>query len=213
MEKQIYNSVYPYNKNKKRKAPTYILYSKYSRIDTILLNCLDYYTQNKDNSFNKLLNILNPNENKNKNKIDKKRKLSLRLFDYFATIYAKKYNISIGKDFYNVSSEYKSQLCLYNKNFFDPFCRIQKKGNVEIVEIDIDIDPEKGEYFSSTDLALGLTTKSVALIHLHFENPKEKYKKQTIKTSLGQLNFFKWIISNNLYEYVLENIETITLSL
>ena len=196
--------------SRKRKVQKYVMYSKYSRIDTILINCLSYYAQNKK-SFLKLTNVLDPLQKKTNKK--ESRKLSLRSFDYFVTIYSKINNISIGEDFFNVSSEYKSQLLLYNKNFFDPFCRIKKKEIYKKIEIDIEIDTEIGDFCVlnneeiSSDLALGLNSKSIVVVYIQTQ------RNNIIKTSLGQLNFFKWVIENGIYDYVYKNVDKITKNL
>ena len=63
-----------------------------------------------------------------------KTKLSLRVLDWFVTNYAKKYDISykIKKNsklvLFNVYHDYKNKLKSYNKRFFDPFCRKNKKN-------------------------------------------------------------------------------------
>ena len=59
-----------------------------------------------------------------------KDKLSLRVLDWFVTNYSKKYNIiySINNIKINIYNNYKNKLKSYNKRFFDPFCRKNKKN-------------------------------------------------------------------------------------
>ena len=55
--------------------------------------------------------------------------ISLRVLDYFVTNYAKNNNIVLNKTTnYNIYQDYKNKLKSYNKRFFDPFCRINKKN-------------------------------------------------------------------------------------
>ena len=56
--------------------------------------------------------------------------ISLRVLDYFVTNYSKYNDVKIKKKNninYNVYQDYKNKLKSYNKRFFDPFCRINKK--------------------------------------------------------------------------------------
>lgn len=58
--------------------------------------------------------------------LDKKSKISLRLVDWFATNYSKKYNVSYmtrNNKHVIVYLAYKSHLKAYTKRMFDPFCR------------------------------------------------------------------------------------------
>lgn len=58
--------------------------------------------------------------------LDKTSPISLRLIDWFVTNYSKKYKIAItNKDhkFFNVYSNYRSQLKAFKKTQFDPFRR------------------------------------------------------------------------------------------
>jgi len=100
-------------------------------------------------------------------------KISLRIVDWFATNYAKKYytlfNIEDSngnKRRFKVYVDYKLKLKAYSKRRFDPFCRWDR----------ISI-PYKGETF--------------------------------IETTIGQLNFFKWTLENNVIKYIEENYESI----
>lgn len=140
--------------------------------DLLLTSLRKYYS--KDSNFTQLENIL-----KNEAKI------SLRIIDWFATNYSKKYNIIYEicadkkKKFYLKNDEkcdnvlkqfivymnYKSQLKAYSKKQFDPFCRRER------IEFQV--------------------------------------KKRKIITTIGQLNFFKWAIENQIIEYINDNLENI----
>lgn len=137
--------------------------------DVLLYSLKNYYS--KDDNLTRLLNI-----------IKYKKSVSLRVIDWFATNYSKKYNtiFMIYADEYgkrtlnestdivsqfNVYNSYKSQLKAYSKKRFDPFCRRER--------IDIEINN----------------------VHLN--------------TTIGQLNFFRWVLNNHIIDYIQGNIEQI----
>ena len=134
--------------------------------DVLLYSLQTYYT--KGDNLTALLNI-----------IKYKKSISLRIIDWFATNYSKKYNTSfmIYRDDnghktlqesttvlsqFNVYNSYKSQLKAYSKKRFDPFCRRER----------LDV----------------------------------KISDQLLNTTIGQLNFFRWIINHNIVEYIEDNI-------
>jgi hypothetical protein len=103
------------------------------------------------------------NIQKVKNILNGDSKLSLRLIDWFATNYAKKYNVAymINQNYVIVYLSYKNHLKAYSKKMFDPFCRCKR------------------------------------IIFQGFE------------TTIGQLNFFEWIISDGILDYIENNYEKI----
>ena len=96
-------------------------------------------------------------------------KISLRIVDWFATNYAKKYYTLFTIDGirrFKVYYDYKLKLKAYSKKRFDPFCR--------------------------------------------WDRISIPYKNDTcIETTIGQLNFFKWAIENQVINYIEENYDTI----
>ena len=96
-------------------------------------------------------------------------KISLRIVDWFATNYAKKYYTLFtidGVRRFKVYYDYKLKLKAYSKKRFDPFCR--------------------------------------------WDRISIPYKNDTcIETTIGQLNFFKWAIENQVINYIEENYDTI----
>ena len=143
--------------------------------NNILLNQLKNFYQ-IDKNINTLFRILNHN---NIHKNNKENKISLRLIDWFVTNYCKKNKIIIEKkeknktNHINIYNSYKSNLKAFSKQLFDPFRR-------------------KNELF------LNYTSTS----KVTFTEDKFLYKNNHIKTTIGQLNFFKWIINNDIYEYI-----------
>ena len=133
--------------------------------NNLLYNSLKNYYDN-DNHYDNLINIII------------KKKLSLRIIDWFVSNYSKKYgslyiiykdpdgNLTLNETEeiykqFNVHHSYKSQLKSFSKKYFDPFCRRNR----------IIID----------------------------------HKGTKLKTTLGQLNFFKWSTNNLIIEYIFNN--------
>jgi hypothetical protein len=113
-------------------------------------------------------------------------RLSLRSLDWFVTNYSKKYNtnFTILKNGETISyfpfKNYKSQLKAYSKKFCDPFCRRERViFDYNLMEI-IDFKPD------------------IKLNH-----------KDYIITTIGQLNFFRFAIQDNIINYSIEHIEEI----
>ena len=110
--------------------------------------------------------------------------ISLRLLDWLVTNYAKKRSISYllheNKNF-NIWLDYKRQLKAYSKKQFDPFCRRQR----------VFYNTEAGE-------ATFVTADSPTIDH-----------SKGFVTTVGQLNFFKWAISNKIIEYAFDNLAII----
>jgi hypothetical protein len=128
--------------------------------DLLLNNLMDFY-KNEEN-LKCMLKI-----------ITGESKISLRIVDWFATNYAKKYYTlyNIEDEFGNIKRfkvyvDYKLKLKAYSKKRFDPFCRWDR----------ISI-PYKGDTY--------------------------------IETTIGQLNFFKWTLENNVIKYIEDNYESI----
>ena len=113
-------------------------------------------------------------------------RLSLRSLDWFVTNFSKKYNTNfiIEKNGNVVSyfpfKSYKSQLKAYSKKFCDPFCRRDRVVFDYLNKVIIDFRP---------DLKLG--------------------HKEYIVTTIGQLNFFRFAIQDNIIKYAIDNIEEI----
>lgn len=130
---------------------------------------IDSYFVNVCNTNNivKMISIINGNKSKQDNKF----MISLRILDWFATKYSKKYiMLNDSDDTFDVRISYKAQLKSYKKRYFDPFRR-----NGKFVYT---INKDNQQY--------------------------------TILTTLGQLNFFKWVFTKNILMYVEHNLYQIT---
>lgn len=129
----------------------------------LMTNLLKYYEI--DNNMDYMLRIINGES-----------RISLRIIDWFATNYAKKYYTvyTIGDNEggsggsgvacrrFKVYVDYKLKLKAYSKKRFDPFCRWDR----------ITVPYKDGKY---------------------------------IQTTIGQLNFFKWALENNVIRYIEDN--------
>ena len=131
--------------------------SNYTTQNELLLNNLMNFYKNENNLV-RMLKI-----------ITGESKISLRIVDWFATNYAKKYytlytindsNEQIRR--FKVYFDYKLKLKAYSKKRFDPFCRWDR----------ISV-PYKGD--------------------------------KDIETTIGQLNFFKWALENEVVDYIEQN--------
>ena len=96
--------------------------SKLLSKESLLLQSLYTYYQEDDN-IDRMIPIVTGNA-----------KVSLRVLDWFVTNYSKKFDIIFpikkNRDIikFNVYQDYKNKLKSYNKRFFDPFCRKNKKN-------------------------------------------------------------------------------------
>lgn len=98
---------------------TNIFKMSYSTQNSLLLNNLLQFYDESTNNLDKMLSIINGESN-----------ISLRIVDWFATNYAKKYytvyDIEISDNStirFKVYNDYKLKLKAYSKKRFDPFCR------------------------------------------------------------------------------------------
>ena len=114
--------------------------------------------------------------------INQQTRLSLRSLDWFVTNYCKKNNINylLNGESYFPFKRYKSQLKAYSKKFCDPFCRRER----------IIFDYRNHSIYDfKSNLKLG--------------------HKEYIVTTIGQLNFFKFAIQDNIINYAITNIQDI----
>jgi hypothetical protein len=121
--------------------------------DLLLNKLMEFYE--KENNLDTMLSIINGES-----------KISLRIVDWFATNYAKKYytlyTLSDSNKRFKVYMDYKLKLKAYSKKRFDPFCRWER----------INIPYKNGTF---------------------------------IQTTIGQLNFFKWALENEVIQYINDN--------
>lgn len=136
--------------------------SSYTTQNNLLLNNLMEFYKTGDN-MERMLKI-----------ITGESKISLRIVDWFATNYAKKYYTLYTIDEtennverrFKVYVDYKLKLKAYSKKRFDPFCRWDR----------ISIPYKENSY---------------------------------IETTIGQLNFFKWALENEVVDFIDKNYDVI----
>jgi hypothetical protein len=125
--------------------------------DLLLHNLLKFYEEG--DHMEQMLSIINGES-----------QISLRIIDWFATNYAKKYytvyTIASSERRFKVYVDYKLKLKAYSKKRFDPFCRWDR----------ISVPYRNGQF---------------------------------VQTTLGQLNFFKWALENDVINYIRDNYCTI----
>ena len=83
--------------------------------DLLLHKLLEFYTEN--NNMKKMISIITGDS-----------RISLRIVDWFATNYAKKYYTvyDVNNKRFKVYNDYKLNLKAYSKKRFDPFCRWER---------------------------------------------------------------------------------------
>lgn len=113
--------------------------------------------------------------------IHQRTTVSLRILDWFVTNYAKKYNLIYNNC--NIYLSYKNQLKAYSKKQFDPFCR-------------------RTRIFYNTQTGEGVSMDAADMETYNIRD-------DGIVTTVGQLNFFRWAISNGIIEYAFNNVEHI----
>lgn len=114
--------------------------------------------------------------------LSNQKKISLRLIDWFTTNYSKKYNI------------------IY-------ITYIDDKGNKTLKYYD-DICNQFNVY-NSYKSHLKAYSKKKFDPFCRRERLEFKCKGESINTTIGQLNFFKWIINNKIMDYIEMNIDDI----
>ena len=113
-------------------------------------------------------------------------RLSLRSLDWFVTNYSKKYNTNyiLVRNGNSISyfpfKSYKSQLKAYSKKYCDPFCRRER----------VIFDYQSNEI-------------------INFKQTIKMSHKNYIITTIGQLNFFRFAIQDNIISYAMEHINEI----
>ena len=84
--------------------------------DLLLTNLLEFYNTDNNNNMDRMLQVINGES-----------RISLRIIDWFATNYAKKYytvyQVQDTERRFKVYNDYKLKLKAYSKKRFDPFCR------------------------------------------------------------------------------------------
>lgn len=117
--------------------------------------------------------------------------LSLRVIDFFVTNYARKNEVIYDiidekhrKSKFMVHYSYKAQLKAYSKKQFDPFCRRERI----IFFVESEDNPTLSE---------------------NLEASKAPTEIEQVRTTVGQLNFFRWAIKNGILDYIEKHLDQI----
>ena len=116
--------------------------------------------------------------------LSNQKKISLRLIDWFTTNYSKKYNI-----IYLIYSNGDGGTYIHNQTDND----VTTQFNV----------------YNSYKSQLKAYSKKQFDPFCRRERLQFSCGSQTLDTTIGQLNFFKWIINNKIMDYVSNNIDDI----
>ena len=177
-------------------------YSRNSRKNLLMESLQDYF-KNPENII-KIIPI-----------ISSSRTLSLRVIDWFVTNYSKKFNTSYiinnttntiitegNYDPYYCSEfvvylNYRLQLKAYSKDNFDPFCRVDSEKLHERIDF----------YYNKDNIIDYIKKNNLDLPNIMtYLNEQEN---NFFTTTSGQLNFFRWIIKNNIIDYIMKNLKKI----
>lgn len=114
--------------------------------------------------------------------LTQKSKISLRLLDWFVTNYAKKKNIAYFFDVKDKNGNSKQQ-------YFNVFLKYKSQLKAYSKQ---QFDPfcRKWKLVKGNKIYCGI----------HFYYKKDHY----VETTVGQLNFFRWIIANKVLDYAIE---------
>jgi hypothetical protein len=121
-----------------------------------------------------------------------KATISLRILDWFPTNYAKNNNVHINNK--NIYLLYKNNLRSFSKKLYDPFSRRERLFLK----------------FNTSDIS---KNQKINFEYFFIDKDKHKdYEDRTdgIVTTVGQMNFFKWCIENDIIDYVFKNIDAIS---
>jgi hypothetical protein len=161
------------------------------------------------------LSLLTPISPKLKIDLDMDKKISLRLIDWFVTNYCKKYKICIQNknsktnktEYINIYDSYKSNLKAFSKQMFDPFRRNNRV--LVIYNIKSHIPSEcKSSDNDNVDSYYKLNIINFNEIsrknnkNINGSSTSMQINMRNLDSTVGQLNFFKWIIDNNIYRYI-----------
>jgi hypothetical protein len=125
--------------------------------------------------------------------------VSLRLIDWFVTNYSKKHNVFITRrdaatgetSVVNIYQSYRSQLKAYSKQQFDPFRR-----------------RDRILFCYSTD-ASDASRRPAEVLSVSVSDSHQQSKEGSVETTIGQLNFFRWMLQNGILNYVTMHAMTI----
>lgn len=120
--------------------------------------------------------------------IDGKHKLSLRIIEWVVTHYAKLYNV-----YFWINDKKEIHLKLPEDSFIG--------SNLKKINLYQDYRAQLKSYSKFNFDSFRRHYRITFFI--------DKENKKTIETTIGQLNFFRWIFNNSIIEYTIQNYEKI----
>lgn len=123
--------------------------------------------------------------------LQEKSNISLRFIETFVTRYCRTHPTFIklnNNTYIDIYDDYKNQLKSFDKRRFDIFKRKHSS--------------------TPRNISGSSTTSSNDDCHL-IAYPCDKEGKKTIITSIGQLNFFRWLIKTKILYYIIDNYDAI----
>lgn len=131
--------------------------------------------------------------------VEEQSKISLRFIENFVTKYCHEKPVFIKhtNHFVNIYDDYQSQLDSYDKKKFDPFKRKHSKRPArKRTTRRTNEEPEEDNEPDSDQ------SNSHLLFYPFSDN-------RYILTSIGQLNFFRWLIENKILDYIEKNYDNL----
>lgn len=119
--------------------------------------------------------------------LTQKSKISLRLLDWFVTNYAKKKNIAYFFDEKDSNGEMKQK-------YFNVFLKYKSQ-----------LKAYSKQQFDPFCRKWKIVKKKKIFCGIHFYYKKDHY----VETTVGQLNFFRWVIANKVLDYTIEHLTEI----
>ncbi len=128
--------------------------------------------------------------------IQEKSHISLRFIENYVTKYCREHPTFIklkNNTYTDIYDDYKNQLKSFDKRRFDIF---------------------KRKHSSTPRTTSGASNSSNNDDDCHLiAYPCDKEGKKTIVTSIGQLNFFRWLIKTDILNYIIQNYESIKIKM
>lgn len=155
----------------------------------ILQPIVDFYSKQRNLFI--LINILNGNSI-----------ISLRLIEYFVVNYVLKNKLKFNKKLYSLDDKY---LVNNLNNIIDKKEHPEVENTYENIIIVHDNYKSQLKQYNKKNFDPFCRSKR---IKLYYDNEKGN-KRYYFDTTVAQLNFFKWAISNYILDYILDNLDTI----
>lgn len=157
-------------------------------------------------------------------------KLSLRLIEYFITTYSRKNKTHYTKtngEIFEVFNDYKCQLDSFKKKHFDPFKRtelIDFEYSQEVIDNEflpadtmVVMDDNTINYIDEIKIGdkIKVSKQGASRVVTEIKQLNGEYNigicviSHRFETTVAQLNFFRWLLENEVLDYIHYNYESI----